>query len=194
MKWILRLLSTLVVGGAAWAAFIIVHLFISGQENPQAEGDVAIVLGAAVYTDTPSPVFKERIRHGITLYKTGRVSAIIFTGGLAQGDIISESEAAKLQAVSSQVPERDIFIESQSTNTFENVRYARDIMNANQFDQAVIVSDPHHLKRASLYANQLGVQHTLDPTPTTRYRGVKTRLVEIIKEGYLITRFWWLGY
>nr|WP_313889979.1 MULTISPECIES: hypothetical protein [Nostoc] len=41
---------------------------------------MAIVLGAAVWGEELSPVFKERINHVINLYKYVDVSPIIFTG------------------------------------------------------------------------------------------------------------------
>jgi energy-coupling factor transporter ATP-binding protein EcfA2 len=60
------------------------------------DADAAIVLGAAVYTDRPSPVFEERIRHGVALYKAGRVRLLVMTGGRDPGDRLSEAEAAGL--------------------------------------------------------------------------------------------------
>src|SRR5687767_4853100 len=46
-----------------------------------APADAAIVLGAAVWTTQVSPVFRERINHGIDLYRNGKVRKLIFTGG-----------------------------------------------------------------------------------------------------------------
>lgn len=43
--------------------------------------DAAIILGAAAWYKRPSPVFEERINHGIWLYKNGYVKKLIATGG-----------------------------------------------------------------------------------------------------------------
>ncbi|MGF6354254.1 vancomycin permeability regulator SanA [Paenibacillus sp. 4624] len=50
------------------------------ESSPRAS-DAAIVLGAAVQGDIPSPVFRERIEQAIRLYKVGTVRNLIFTGG-----------------------------------------------------------------------------------------------------------------
>lgn len=49
--------------------------------HPSAKADAAVVLGAAAWGNKPSPVFRERIAHGIDLYRNGTVGKLIFTGG-----------------------------------------------------------------------------------------------------------------
>lgn len=46
------------------------------QEDQLVHSDSAIVLGAAVWGDQPSPVFRERINHSISLYKNGYVKKL----------------------------------------------------------------------------------------------------------------------
>ena len=48
--------------------------------------DAAIVLGAAAYESGPSPVYTERLNHGIWLYQQGYVQKLILTGGTAAGN------------------------------------------------------------------------------------------------------------
>ena len=62
------------------------------EEGP---ADAAVVLGAAVFDAAPSPVFEERIRHGVALYKAGKVRMLVMTGGLGPGDRATEAEAAR---------------------------------------------------------------------------------------------------
>ncbi len=47
--------------------------------------DAAVVLGAAVWNDEPSPLFRERLNHALNLYAGGRVETLIFTGGVGIG-------------------------------------------------------------------------------------------------------------
>ena len=79
--------------------------------------DAAVVMGATVFRDRPSPVFRERINHAIHLYRQGVVQYLIFTGGLAGNDELAESEAARNYAISQGVPIEHIFIETESDNT-----------------------------------------------------------------------------
>ena len=54
--------------------------------------DMAIILGAETYNGEVSPVYRERINHGITLYEEGYVDRLIVTGGTA--DEAEESDAS----------------------------------------------------------------------------------------------------
>ena len=71
---------------------------------------------------------------------------------------------------------------------------AKKIMDEQGFANAIIVSDPHHLRRASMHARRQGVKAITDPTPTSRYKGFKAIAEQIAKEGYLITRLLVMDY
>ena len=49
--------------------------------------DAAIVLGAATINGEVSPVYRERLNHGIRLYENGYVDYLIMTGGERFGGI-----------------------------------------------------------------------------------------------------------
>jgi len=65
---------------------------------------VAIVLGAGIYDDEPSPVFRERINHSIWLYENGYVDKLLFTGGKGESENYTESSVAKKYAIEHSVP------------------------------------------------------------------------------------------
>ena len=65
-----------------WVAALGVQIAQFAEQSSPNQADAAVVLGAAVYRDRPSPVFRERINHAIGLYQSGQVDAIIFTVGL----------------------------------------------------------------------------------------------------------------
>jgi uncharacterized SAM-binding protein YcdF (DUF218 family) len=162
-------------------------------QNDLTKTDAAIVLGAAVIKTKPSPVFKERIRHAIWLYKHQHVQKLIFTGGQSDGDVLAESAAAKQYALSTGIPEKDIFIETKSTITEENLFYAQRIGQRQHFDTYTIVSDPLHMKRAMLLAHDLGMQAHSSPTQTSAYESWQTKMPFLAREwffytGYLLTR------
>ena len=76
MKWLLAAFGAVVL----WLGAIALWIGTGPLEDPTDSGDVAIVLGAAVFTDKPSPVFAARIDHAVELYNSGRVKGVIFTG------------------------------------------------------------------------------------------------------------------
>ena len=164
-----------------------------GKVEEKAHCDVAIVLGAATSDGEVSPVYRERINHGIWLYENGYVDYLILTGGIGNGNEISDACAAKQYAIKKGVPEQVIFIEEKSTITEENLEHAKAIMDEHSLDTAIIVSDPLHMKRAMLMASDYGIDACSYPTPTTMYRSAKTQFPFLAREvffyiGYSIVR------
>ena len=155
--------------------------------------DVAIVLGAGTEGGTVSPVFRERILHGIWLYENGYVDYLLLTGGVGDGSTRSDAAVAREFAIDEGVPPEVILIEETSTITEENLDNARMVMEANGLSTALLVSDPLHMKRAMLVAEDYGVTAYSSPTPTTMYRSTSTKLPFLAREvffyvGYCIVR------
>ncbi|MBE6813403.1 MAG: YdcF family protein [Ruminococcaceae bacterium] len=160
-----------------------------GKTDHKAQADVAIVLGAGATDDAVSPVFRERINHGIWLYENGFVDFLIFTGGVGEGNTKSDSLVAKEYALLQDVPADVILIEEKSTITEENLAYTKEIMDENSFKTAIIVSDPLHMKRAMLMAKDYGIDGYSSPTPTSMYQSLRTKIPFLIRE-----EFFYIGY
>ena len=163
------------------------------EKDETRKADAAVVLGASVYDNSPSPVFRERIDHAVDLYNDGYVNAIIMTGGVGEGNIRSEADIAREYAEQQGVPAEVIFKEEESSITAGNLEMAKRVMSEQGFDTALIVSDPLHMKRAMMYADDLGMKAYSSPTPTSLYRSWKTKLPFLFREeffyiGYRLTR------
>lgn len=158
-------------------------------ENQTQKADAAIILGAATDGLEISPVFRERINHGIELYRNNVVRALIFTGGKGQGKDISEAYAAKLYAMKNGVDEADIFIEENSHITQDNLKNAMEIMRKNNLASALVVSDPLHMKRAMLMAEFFGINAFSSPTQTSMYKSFKTQLPFLARETFFYIGF-----
>ena len=163
------------------------------EKDETRQADAAVVLGASVYDNSPSPVFRERIDHAVDLYNDGYVNAIIMTGGVGEGNIRSEADIAREYAEQQGVPAEVIFKEEESSITAGNLEMARQVMSEKGFNTALIVSDPLHMKRAMMYADDLGMKAYSSPTPTSLYRSWKTKLPFLFREeffyiGYRLTR------
>ena len=168
---------------------------IYSYSNTRSNGpaDAAIVLGAAVWSTGVSPVFEERINHGIDLYRNRKVRKLIFTGGQGNSNEPTESSAARSYAIQHGVPASDILIEERSHTTYENILYAKQVADGNGLRKVLIVSDPLHMKRAVSMALDVGLDADPSPTPTTKYQGVASRAGLLAHEtyyyiGYLLRR------
>ena len=169
------------------------RIYSFGNTRSDESAGAAIVLGAAVWSSGVSPVFRERINHGIELYQKGKVRKLIFTGGQGNPGEPTESSAARDYALQSGVPLQDILIEQKSHTTYENILYAKQVADANSIRKVLIVSDPLHMKRAVLMAHDVGLEAEPSPTPSTRYQGLRSQLGLLAHEtyyyiGYLIRR------
>jgi uncharacterized SAM-binding protein YcdF (DUF218 family) len=173
----------------AWLCWCGYTVWSFGARDLATRSDCAIVLGAAAQGADPSPVFEERIRHAIDLYKRGVVSRIVFTGGYGEGAGHAESEVAARFAVRAGVPQQDILTETRSRTTRQNLAEAKAVMDAAALRSAVIVSDPLHLKRASLMAKDLGLVAVTSPTATTRYRSAGAQLRFLLREIYFLHHY-----
>ena len=149
-----------------------------------AHADAAVVLGAAVWGDRPSPVFRERIDHAIRLYQQGVIDSIIFTGGQGDAGELAEALVARQVALARGVPGADILTETQSWTTWQNLTYAHRVASDAGLERFLIVSDPLHMKRAVLMARDLGMDAYPSPTPTTMYRSRRSQLRFLARETY----------
>jgi uncharacterized SAM-binding protein YcdF (DUF218 family) len=183
--WLWRACSLLLlwlIGVASYIAYV-------GNRDDAAAADAIIVLGAAAYDARPSPVFEERIRHGVALYRRGLAPKLIFTGGFGgRGARFSESQVGRRYAVRAGVPTNAILIETQSRNTHENLDQAALLMRAHRLHRAIVVSDPLHMSRALRLCDNIGIVCLGSPTPTTRYRSVGTRWRFLLNEVYFFHR------
>ena len=169
------------------------RIYLYRNATSDAPADAAVVLGAAVWTSQVSPVFRERINHGIDLYQKRQVQKLIFTGGQGNPGEPTESSAARQFALLRGVPAADILIEEKSHTTYENILYAKQLADTHGIKKVLIVSDPLHMKRAVAMASDMGLAAEPSPTPSTRYQGFRSQLVLLAHEtyyyiGYLLRR------
>ncbi|MGX9718656.1 YdcF family protein [Stenotrophomonas acidaminiphila] len=183
--WLWRLCVLVLLwllGVAAWIIWV-------GDRDQAAPADAIIVLGAAAYDAKPSPVFEERIRHGLDLYRQGYAPKLIFTGGFGgAGARFSESQVARRYALKQEIPARDILIENRSRTTRQNLVEAKRLMDAHGMHRAILVSDPLHMARALRLSKELGIDALASSTPSTRFRSFHTSWRFLAQEIYFFHR------
>lgn len=179
-KWI----KIAVVSLCVFIAYIFISIAWFSTVDEKKSADAAIILGAAAWYKRPSPVFEERINHGIWLYRNGYVKKLILTGGKSKNAPFSEAFVARRYALKNQVPQEDIFIEEESLTTRENLQNAKKLMEENHLADAIIVSDPMHMKRAMQIASDLGIKAWSSPTPSTRYASWQAKINFLFQETW----------
>lgn len=185
LGWLWRLgvlLLLWLLGVTAWIIWV-------GDRDQAAPADAIIVLGAAAYDAKPSPVFEERIRHGLDLYQQGYAPKLIFTGGFGGARArFSESQVARRYALKQKIPDRDILIETRSRTTRQNLVEAKRLMAEHHLHRVIVVSDPLHMARALRLSRELGIDALASSTPSTRFRSFHTSWRFLAQEIYFFHR------
>lgn len=184
-----KLIITLIAIPFAWLLFLTISVVWYANQSDTDPADAAVVLGAAVANEAPTPVFEQRIRHAVDLYHAGRVRVLVLTGGVGGGDKLAESEVARQYCLERGVAAKDIAIETQSHSTQENLIYAHQLLKERNLGRTLIVSDPLHMRRAVTEARDIGIDAHPSPTPTSRYIGFATRSKFAAREVYFYARY-----
>jgi len=125
-----------------------------------------------------------RIKHSIHLYESGLIKNIIFTGGKGEGQEFSESLVAMEYAMENGVPRENIMIEEISKITEENILYAMEIAEKENFENLIIVSDPLHMKRAIDMSDDYGIEVHSSPTPTSKIDSFSNKFKFLVREVF----------
>jgi uncharacterized SAM-binding protein YcdF (DUF218 family) len=153
-----------VVAATALAGYATFRIWSQGYTDEARPADAIVVLGAAQYDGTPSPVFRARIDHAVDLWKSGLAPWFVVTGGRAAGDRTTEAAAARAYAMSLGVPGSAIIGESSGTTTLTSLLGLRDLFAEHGIRSAVFVSDRGHMLRVIRMAGDLGVEAYGSPT------------------------------
>ena len=119
--------------------------------------DAILILGAAVWADGPSPALRRRTNHAAKLFHDGCAPLIIPCGGMGRH---APAEAVMMQSllVDAGIPPQVIKLEDRSTNTLENILFAKELVPGRR---VTIVTDQYHGPRALMVARHLGLSATL---------------------------------
>jgi len=152
--------------------------------------DLIIVLGAAQYGGTPSPVFAGRLDHAILLWHQGRADHVMVVGSKAPGDTTTEADAGRNYLISKGVPAGSIIAEPVGRDTYASLRGAAQYMQRRGMTSAFLVSDPWHNARINRMSADLGFRGYASATWTSAAKSEGTRFGGYVREtlAYLYYR------
>jgi uncharacterized SAM-binding protein YcdF (DUF218 family) len=146
--------------------------------------DAIVVLGAAQYDGTPSPVFAGRLEHAQLLYEQGRAETVIVLGGSQPGDVSTEAEAGRDYLVAHGLPSDAVVAEPVGNSSYESLRGAAEYMRAHDLRTAFLVSDPWHNLRVEKMASDLGIRGYASATWHSAARTEETRVSGYARETF----------
>ena len=180
----LRMFAAIFVAALAWvlAIFWLVSRQASRDESQHA--DAIVVFGAAEYAGHPSPIYRARLDHAYTLFKSGFAPLIITSGGAADDPNFTEGGVGRDYLVSRGVPDGAVIAETQSGDTSESAARIANIFRTNRLHTCVAVSDGYHMFRVKRMLEREGVVAYASPRPdsrlTSHWQRTKVKLREVM--------------
>lgn len=158
----------------------------------ESDAPYVIVLGAAVYGETPSISLRHRSDRAAEHLNSNPNAVAVVSGGQGEGEDISEAEAMRRYLVGKGVADGRILLEDRSTSTLENLTFSKQVIEANSGDpsRVAVVSSSYHLYRAKRMAAALGMAAEGLPS-SDGYPVYMTGMY--IREAVAVWKLWILG-
>lgn len=183
-------LAFLLVAGVLAASAIAVWRSAHRDEARRVQrADIILVLGAAQYAGTPSPVFQGRLDHARLLYRTRFSDQVLVLGAGQPGEETTEAEAGARYLRKHGLPREAVNASPLGGSTFESLQAAADYMRERALRSAFLVSDPWHNLRIRRMARDLGIEAYVSATWHSAARSQGTRF-----RGYLREMFAYIYY
>jgi len=183
---LLGLVAFLLVGGSALTVWRAAHHDGAADID---HADAIIVLGAAQYDGTPSPLFQGRLDHAALLWSQGRADLMITVGSKQPGDRHTEAEAGRNYLIAQGVPADAIVAVEIGHTTLQSLEAAAHEMADRGLQSVFLVSDPWHNARIEAMAADLGLEGYASATWTSADATEESRA-----KGYLRETFAYLYY
>lgn len=145
-------------------AFGLINAIVVGTASPRIlsvdgcgsldDVDCILVLGCAVYNnEVLSPMLRDRVDTGLTLYNAGTSDRLLMSGDHGQENY-DEVNHMKQYCVDAGVDPNVIFLDHAGFSTYESMYRAKAIFGV---EKMVIVTQKYHLYRAIYIARALGI-------------------------------------
>jgi len=177
-NWMLRALLlvflALTLATMGWCYWVYVQIETCANQDQAAPSDAIGVFGAAEYDGRPSPVYRARLDHGLSLFHHGNAPLLITLGGNG-GDQYNEGAVGREYLMGMGVPRQAIIAETVSRNSEESALRVSVIARANGLHRLVIVSDGTHMFRIHEICAAEGLDVLTSPRPYVVIKGDRRR-------------------
>lgn len=142
--------------------FIQINIF-TGMKDTETECDYLLVLGASVRNNKPSKAAIYRMDRALEYLERYPDTKVIVCGGLGSDTRDSEALVMKRYLLSKSVPEHQIILEDRSTDTTENILFAKEIIeqsgNSINSYKIGIATSGYHIYRSMIIAQKAGIEN-----------------------------------
>ncbi len=136
----------------------------ASRHIPSYDKDFIVILGCQIKKDgSLTNLLKGRVDKALEFAKcqkdnTGKDIIYVPSGGKGNDEIKAEALSMKEYLISEGVSEKNILIEDKSTNTYENIRFSKNIIDKKKKNAKIVFSTTkYHVFRAGLIATELNI-------------------------------------
>ncbi|MBQ3584322.1 MAG: YdcF family protein [Lachnospiraceae bacterium] len=140
--------------------FLTMEGLIISKMNSKAEGDVdyIIVLGAQVRGERVTKSLAKRLDVAYEYLVLHEDTMVVCTGGKGSGEDITEALAMKRYLIEKGIAEERIILEEKSTSTYENLKFALEIIG-DKHAKVAIATNNFHVYRAVHLGEYVGFEN-----------------------------------
>ena len=171
LRRVLQSLGVTVLIAAVYFLVSLLQVWNTGRSADRQPVGAIVVLGAAQYDGRPSPQLQARLDHALELWNLNLASYIVVTGGKQEGDRFTEAAASRKFLESNGIASDLIFEENSGKTTYASLFAVSQVARDLKIARVLIVSDPFHLLRAELIANEVGLSASSSATQSSVIRG-----------------------
>ena len=165
LRWVIRITLGLLAVVVLYLGITFAQVWWASRQDDAARASAIVVMGAAQWNGSPSPVLKERLDHAADLYQRGIAPVVIVAGGKQPGDKETQGLVSFEYLRAKGIPESAIKIEVEGKNSFEELSSTAFIMRQAGLPlDVVIVTDPYHSYRSADIADEVGLSAHVSPT------------------------------
>ncbi|MEJ6512325.1 MAG: YdcF family protein [Actinomycetota bacterium] len=165
LRWVIRIALGLLTVLVLYIGITFAQVWWAARQNDSSPASAIVVMGAAQWNGSPSPVLKGRLDHAAELYQQGVAPVVIVAGGKQVGDKVTQGLVSFEYLRSKGIPEGAIKIEVDGTDSYEELSSTAFIMRQAGLPLDVaIVTDPYHSFRATDIADEVGLAAHVSPT------------------------------
>ena len=177
MKTTVKIISIIILVAVFLWLFLFLNIYLNSNSDDREKVDAIVVLGASQWNGRPSPVLKARLDRANQLYRQRISKNIVLTGGIAEGDTISESRVGKNYLVKKGVPNSAILIEEQGRTTKESMDNITELLTGNNFYKLLFVSHGYHIYRVKRIARDNGFSDIYASAVEVKDRDLKYKYI-----------------
>lgn len=163
VRILVRVAAVLTAAIVVYVAVTFAQVWSASRQDSHRPAQAIIVLGAAQYDGTPSPVLRNRLDHAIELYEAGIAPFLVVTGGKQPGDRFTEAAASYAYLRRAGIADHVIRREEQGANTWQQLAAASRFLAESGIHDVVLVSDDYHAYRLDRIAHELGLTAQVSP-------------------------------